>query len=282
MTPPLLDLPHRTLSLPSGEIDLIDTGGSGSPILLLPGAPMTALAFARVIAPLRSHHRVIAPDLPGFGASTRGPAFAGDLEAHAGAIRELVCALALSDLTVYLNDSSACIGLVALQDEAARLRGLVVADTVPLPVPWAVRVILRLLSSRPARWINRTLGLLPWAVVTLAPLLRPFSRAERRALLSVWQPGQHDRILDIFAGMATDEAFMARAARAAARLRGVPALVLFGRLDPMCLVGGPAYWSGVFAQAERRIIPWEEHFPILGSGEQVGRIVRAWCAEVAP
>ncbi|MBX2802953.1 MAG: alpha/beta fold hydrolase [Myxococcales bacterium] len=278
-----LELPTTRIELPCGSMRVVDVG-DGSPVLLLHGAPMTSLAFVRVIRRLRESHRVIAPDLPGFGGSTRAPGFAGDLAAHADAVRQLVRALDLHDLTVYLNDSSTCIGLVALEPEAHRLRGVVVADTVPLPMTGLarpVRSVLWWLSTPPVRWINRTLGLLPWLVVTIAPLLRPFSRAERRALLADWRrPEQYDYLLDVFSGMARDQAFLDRAAAASRALADLPALLLFGQLDPMRWLGGPRRWAEVFPRSESMIVPLEEHFPILASGDAVGAAVAAWVQRV--
>jgi len=44
-------------------------GGAGTPILLLHGFPETHIAWRKVALPLASHHTLIIPDLPGYGAS---------------------------------------------------------------------------------------------------------------------------------------------------------------------------------------------------------------------
>src|SRR4051812_16324186 len=48
--------------------------GSGPPVLLLHGSGpgTTAAAWAPLIEALEPHHRVIAPDLPGFGSEPKG------------------------------------------------------------------------------------------------------------------------------------------------------------------------------------------------------------------
>ncbi len=48
-------------------------GGEGRPLLLLHGAGATARLWHRQSGPLSGRFRVIAPDLPGFGGSARGP-----------------------------------------------------------------------------------------------------------------------------------------------------------------------------------------------------------------
>jgi pimeloyl-ACP methyl ester carboxylesterase len=45
--------------------------GDGPAILLLHGWPTSSYLFRNVIGPLAEHHRVIAPDLPGYGASSK-------------------------------------------------------------------------------------------------------------------------------------------------------------------------------------------------------------------
>jgi pimeloyl-ACP methyl ester carboxylesterase len=47
--------------------------GSGPAVLLLHGFPHTWRVWSEIIGPLAAHHRVIAPDLRGLGASTRAP-----------------------------------------------------------------------------------------------------------------------------------------------------------------------------------------------------------------
>jgi alpha-beta hydrolase superfamily lysophospholipase len=47
--------------------------GAGPAVVLLHGFPHTWQLWSHIIGPLSEHYRVIAPDLRGFGASTRAP-----------------------------------------------------------------------------------------------------------------------------------------------------------------------------------------------------------------
>ena len=51
----------------------VATAGTGPAVVLLHGFPHTWRLWSEVIGPLSAHHRVIAPDLRGFGGSTRAP-----------------------------------------------------------------------------------------------------------------------------------------------------------------------------------------------------------------
>lgn len=282
-----LGLTIRTLSLDGHEVAFVDEG-AGPPILLLHGAPLTALGFVRVIRELAKHHRVLAPDLPGFGRTPAPPDFAGRLDDYADFVVRFVRALELERLVVFVNDASGSFGLAAAARVADRIAGIVVADTVQIPmtgVAWWVRQLLvHVVASRPMRAINRRFNLLPWMVATVAPWLRPFSRAERHVLTAVFDtPDKRDRVLDLFEQMGRDTAFIARTAEAARRhLADHPALLLYGAFDPMRWIGAVGRYRRMFPRHVVRIVAREEHFPILASGTEVGRLVHAWAAaEVA-
>lgn len=51
----------------------VAVAGAGPAVVLLHGFPHTWQVWSEVIGPLAAHHRIIAPDLRGFGASTRAP-----------------------------------------------------------------------------------------------------------------------------------------------------------------------------------------------------------------
>jgi len=48
-------------------------GGSGTPVVLLHGHPLTHTTWHEVAARLAGHHRVVTPDLRGYGGSTLPP-----------------------------------------------------------------------------------------------------------------------------------------------------------------------------------------------------------------
>jgi haloalkane dehalogenase len=283
----VLGLQLGSIPLACGEISYVDEG-AGPTIVLLHGAPFTSLGFVRLIRELARHHRVIAPDLPGFGYSQASPAFAGSLASYADFVEQFCRALELRAFFFYVNDASGCFGLVAAARLAPDVAGLVVADTVPLPLTgmaWLVKQVLkRVVSSRPVRYVNRRLNLLPWLVATVAPFLRPFSADERAVLTAQFDtPGKRDRIIDLFEQMGRDEAFL-RGAAAAARdyLGEKPALILYGQFDPVRLIGGVARFRRLFRNHVVQIIAFEEHFPILASAERVARVVRQWILDVLP
>jgi 2-hydroxymuconate-semialdehyde hydrolase len=95
--------------------------GSGPPVLLLHGSGpgTTAAAWAPLIAALAPHHRVIAPDLLGFGTAPRPT---GSLRsAWTGQALELVDSLGITSFAVVGNSAG---GAIALSLACARPRAV--------------------------------------------------------------------------------------------------------------------------------------------------------------
>jgi epoxide hydrolase 4 len=76
--------------------------GAGDPILLLHGFPQTGACWRRVAELLSETHRVIVPDLPGFGRSGAPPAY--DAAAVATILAELLDATGAKGATVVGHD----------------------------------------------------------------------------------------------------------------------------------------------------------------------------------
>jgi abhydrolase domain-containing protein 6 len=70
-------------------------GGHGEPVVLLHGFAASADSWNRFAKPLTRHYRVIAPDLPGWGASTRLDAASYGYPAQVDRVHQLLSQLGL-------------------------------------------------------------------------------------------------------------------------------------------------------------------------------------------
>lgn len=113
----------------------------GTAVLLLHGEPSWSYLYRHMIPPIRNAgHRVIAPDLIGFGKSDKPTRRADYTYAgHVAWMKDFVEALDLNDITLFCQDWGSLIGLrVAAENEARFARialgngGLPTGDT-PLP-----------------------------------------------------------------------------------------------------------------------------------------------------
>lgn len=273
-----LSFTNKQIRCGDHEIHYFDEG-SGTPILLLHGAPTTALGFARVIQELRKNFRVIAPDLPGFGRSLPAKEFSGGLREYSIFVKQFCEILNLQGVYLYVNDSSGVIGLHAAAQMHERVTGVIIADTVSLPIPGLVRFVLKyIVNSTFVRYLNRRYNILSWMVANLAPLRLPFTSEDRRILTSQFDTAsKRDRILDLFLAMAVESDFVDETiTEARQHISKMPTLLLFGQFDPMRFIGSIQKFKKMFGNHSVAIIPLEEHFPILASGKQVAQEVSKW------
>ena len=132
---------------------------SGDPILLLHGNPTWGFLYRSVIPPLvNAGHRVIVPDMIGFGLSEK-PAReqAHSLDGHIANLAGLVRQLDLRRLTVVCHDWGGPTGLGFAMSNLERVRALAVMSTWAWPTP-------------PAEFHTR---LFPWRTMH-APLVGPY------------------------------------------------------------------------------------------------------------
>jgi haloalkane dehalogenase len=105
--------------------------GKGSPVLMLHGEPTWSYLWRKVAPPvLEAGHRVILPDLPGFGRSDK-PMDEDwySYDRHTAAIGALLEDLDLRDATFVLHDWGGPIGLRLAVEQPERVSRLVLMDT---------------------------------------------------------------------------------------------------------------------------------------------------------
>jgi pimeloyl-ACP methyl ester carboxylesterase len=152
-------------TIPVGQNDhlAIRDDGAGTAVVLLHGIPGAAASWTAVARDLATDHRVIVPDLLGFGASSRPT----DIEKLHAAGQALVLDRALEQLGVDRalvagHDFGGPVALLLHRARPERVAGLLLAATntfpdTPIPFPivavtWPVigPVLARALFSRPA------------------------------------------------------------------------------------------------------------------------------------
>lgn len=95
-------------------------------LLLIHGFPSASTSFRNVIGPLARDCFVIAPDLPGFGASE--PVEPASFARFADVIEALLARLGVASFHLYLHDYGAAVGLHLATRAPQRIRGLIVQN----------------------------------------------------------------------------------------------------------------------------------------------------------
>lgn len=119
---------RSAIKLASGaELSYLAVGEPSNPaILLIHGFPSSARTFRDIVAPLAKIARVIAPDLPGFGASDPLPS--ASFPHFAEAVGELLDHLSIGPRYIYLHDFGAPVGLEIAMRKPELVSGLIIQN----------------------------------------------------------------------------------------------------------------------------------------------------------
>jgi haloalkane dehalogenase len=120
-------LPYR-----DGALHYLDEG-TGPVVLLLHGNPTWSYLYRNVIKELRTGHRLIAPDYPGFGMSKAPSRYGFTPPEHAGAIEHLIATLALQNIILVAQDWGGSVGMSYAVRHRKNLRGIVVMNSWAWP-----------------------------------------------------------------------------------------------------------------------------------------------------
>lgn len=275
----LFPFESRFLEVRDSLIHYVDEG-TGPPILFLHPAPASSFIYRAFIAQLRNRFRCVALDYPGFGLSVPHNGYALTLESLSGTVAQFVEALDLRDIILMVHDSGGPIGLGAATRTPERYRAFILTDTLAFPVRGypLVAMMLRLVTSRPFRALNRHFNLLPRLVSTMAPVGRRLSPEERAIYRHLFPtPETRDHILFLFRQLVENPGYLARLeADLRENFRDTQVLLMFGQFDPVRWVGWVNRLQGIFPRHEVQIIPREGHFPHEGSPQRMIVAIQKW------
>lgn len=161
----------RRVAVGRDEMMAVRDIGRGTPVLLVHGVPGSAASWGPVADQLAASHRVLVPDLIGFGASTRSHDLG--LLGPAGQVRALIAALdglGLGRVAWVGHDYGAMLALEVARTNPERVSHLALAATntfpdTPIPFPLSTvtlpvigGVFARLVFSGPSLTLTLRLG----------------------------------------------------------------------------------------------------------------------------
>ncbi|MBI5107023.1 MAG: alpha/beta fold hydrolase [Solirubrobacterales bacterium] len=251
--------------------------GSGPAVLLLHGWPTSSFLWRDVIPHLAARHRVIAPDLPGFGASDKPLDVRYGFGLFDGVLDGLLGALEVDRVALVVHDLGGPIGLHWALARPERLTHLVLLNTLVYPEfsPAVQEFVMALASPQRRGELTSPEGLTEVLRLGLA----------REAHLT-------DEVLaGVLAPLATDDdrQALARAGigleldRFAAIARGLPTLdvpvrVVYGERDRILpdVAETMARVARDLPQAEVTALPGVGHFLHEEAPAEVGRLLAAF------
>ena len=119
------DYPYRSnyVEVLGSNMHYVDTGGSGSTIVMIHGQPTWSYLWRNVIPHLEEKHRVIALDLIGFGKSDK-PDIRYLATDHAKYLQGFMGALELDDLVLVVHDWGSILGFDFAAKNADRVKAI--------------------------------------------------------------------------------------------------------------------------------------------------------------
>ncbi|HEY1077463.1 MAG TPA: alpha/beta hydrolase [Fontimonas sp.] len=158
----------RMFATKFGRIRVLDTGGKGPAVVMVPDGPNLIEHHLPVIEALRAHARVICFDLPGFGHSQPAAAYRHRLEDGVAVILAVMDALQVREAALHFSCSNGLYAIAAAKHAPQRIRRLLLCQT---PSMQAMR-----------EWIPRNVPK-PLQVPVVGQLLM---RGARRKFAKVW------------------------------------------------------------------------------------------------
>jgi haloalkane dehalogenase len=158
----LFDVEHRFLDLDGARIHYVDEG-VGEAILLLHGNPAWSFLYRKIIARLKDEFRCVALDYPGYGMSSAPAGYRFTPREHSALLERFVDRLALTELTLMVQDWGGPVGLGLAGRRPELVRRLIIGNSFawPLNSEFRVRMFSALMGGPIGRTLNRRLMLVP-------------------------------------------------------------------------------------------------------------------------
>ncbi len=249
-----MQVAEHTIDLAGAPIFYRRAEASSAPPLYLHGCPTSSDDWVDLLERTGG----VAPDLVGFGRSTKAANLEYTLDGLANFIELLLDRLEIAQVTLVAHDWGAGAGLVFAQRNSERVRRLVLVDPLPLLPGFSWRGL-------PRMWRTLGLGELAMGAITR----RTMRRALRRAcadpetlsdawLDAVWEQFDQGTQRAILRLHRSAGASRLQAAGADLERLAMPALVVWGAQDP--------WFSSAFAERYRERLPDADAWLVDGAG----------------
>jgi len=274
-------LPHqawpfevRLVTIDGRAVAYTDEGQG--PILLLVHDGMWSYVWGQLIETMRDRFRLITLDFPGSGLSPDDNADVS-LRSDSMLLERFVDALRLTDMTLVVHDLGGSVGVGLAGRRPELIGGIVFMNTFAWPpdvVP--LRIMFRLMTSRPIRAVNVGTNLIPRLSSGVSGVGRHFNDDQRQAFLGGFKRrSSRHRFHDTIASARRDLDFLTETEQVlAAGMADIPALSIYGaRNDPF---GFQARFRQFLPHIEEMVIEGGNHFPMADDPDGVAHRIADW------
>jgi pimeloyl-ACP methyl ester carboxylesterase len=269
----------RSVELPGGKLQVVDTGGDKPPLLFIHGLAGLWQNWLLNIPAFMDSHRVIVPDLPGFGASPM-PAERISIQGYAKTVDALCDALAIDCPVVVGNSMGGFIGAELAISFPTRVQKLVLVSAVGLSIEYIRREALLALARAWALAATRA-GARSETMIRRPRLRRAALQSvvrypEKLSYPLVWELVQGAGKPGFEAAMEalTDYSFREKLVRIE-----VPTLIVWGRNDMLVPVDDASEFERLIgANARKEIFDDTGHVPMLERPTRFNALLREFIA----
>ncbi|MFR9798134.1 alpha/beta fold hydrolase [Streptomyces sp. MS06] len=250
-----------------------DSGSAASPrlpLVLVHGHPFDRTMWTPQVDAFSPERRVVAPDLRGYGASPVVPG-ATPLSVFAADIEALLDELAVDGFVLVGLSMGGQIAMECCARLGDRVRGLVLADTVPTPETPAGRAARRAMADRLLRE-----GMRGYADEVLERMVAPYAPAEvRDHVHRMMAAAPPEGAAAALRGRAERPDYRAALARLA-----VPALVVVGEDDTYTTVQDARLLDALLPDSALHVVEGAAHLPNLERPEEFNAALAGFLARV--
>jgi pimeloyl-ACP methyl ester carboxylesterase len=275
---------QRPLELDGRRVNVLDTGGSGPPLLFLHGWSSNWQIFLLNIAAFMGTHRCVALDLPGFGASDM-PAGSISIQGYARAVDAICEDLGVESVSIVGNSMGGFIGAEVALSFHTRVERLVLVSAAGLSTEHLAQtpavVLARLmiaglpftqpLQAQVVRRPRLRRAAMQWAVRYPERLSVPLAH---ELVLSFGKPGFVPALKALL-----EYGYRDRLARIE-----IPVLIVWGRNDLLVPVGDATRYRRLIGD-NARVVIFEDtgHAPMIERPTRFNELLRGFLAgEEAP
>lgn len=262
--------PTHTVGTAAGVVAFLDEG-EGPPVLLLHGFPASSWQWRDFVPLLAARFRVIAPDLPGAGASKPADGVTLDLDTLAAAMRALIDSLGIERYAIVAHGTGAGVAqLLALDGEgvdALVLLGAATLDAWPSPGIQRVRERLSAEGATPTLARSLVRGAFEAGAIRRERLSDEVLDAYAEPYATGDGPGRLARVL---AGL--DGRGLAGREAALGALEA-PALILWGEDDPVYPASVGERLNAAMPSSTLGLLPGCGHFLVEEAADTLGPMI---------
>lgn len=262
-------LEQRSIQVGDHHVEYL-VGGSGEPLVLLHGFGGDKSMWVRVGKYLTPHFRVVAPDLPGFGESTRDPQAHYGVPEQAERVRAFVAALGLGAVHVGGNSMGGAIAGVYAARHPTEVKSLWLLDPGSVQSAKPSELERELARGENPLLVADVAGferLLDYLFVERPPIPRPIERYLTEQAIA--HRSFNEKIMGDFrsAPVILEE-----------ELKGskTHTLIVWGDRDRLVDVSGADVLKSVMADAEVVVMPNVGHVPMVEKPEETAKAYLAF------